>query len=315
MGRKTGIIFFLLLIFLVSILLIPGAGNKFPILRGPYFGSPDPGERARVFLDRIISTPENQEMCAAFNADGNEFYFNRLHKRKWTIFFAREVNGHWTRPEPMSFTRGFTDRDLTISPNGNRIYFGSNRPLKRGEDSLKTLDLWVSARGSDGIWGEPKNIGPPVNTRQFGENYPSVAGNGNLYFFSCREDGLGGCDIYVSTWKDGRYQAPENLGPAVNSEKHDWDAFIAPDESYIIFSSQNRDDTLGDQDLYIAFRKSGTWTRAVNMGDRVNSFSSEICPSVTPDGKFLFFTSRRRGKADIYWISAGIIGELKKNAI
>ena len=106
---------------------------------------------------------------------------------------------------------------------------------------------------------------------------------------------------------------PENPGSAINSDKNDWDSFIAPDESYIIFSSQNRDDTIGGQDLYISYRKSdGRWSDAKNMGKRINSESGEICPSVSLDGKYFFFTSRRRGNADIFWIDAKIIVELKK---
>jgi Tol biopolymer transport system component len=103
-----------------------------------------------------------------------------------------------------------------------------------------------------------------------------------------------------------------NLGDAINSEKNDWDAYVAPDESYIIFSSQERADTIGGQDLYISYRKEdGTWTPAKNMGPRVNSESGEICPSMSLDGKTFFFTSRRRGKVDIFWMTADIIEELK----
>lgn len=102
------------------------------------------------------------------------------------------------------------------------------------------------------------------------------------------------------------------LGPGVNSELHDWDAFVAPDESYLIFSSQDRPDSVGAQDLYISFRnEDGSWTEARNMGPRVNSPSDEICPSVSIDGEILFFTSRRRGDADVYWMSSVIIAELK----
>jgi len=119
----------------------------------------------------------------------------------------------------------------------------------------------------------------------------------------------------MSQFSKGRYLAPVNLGPAINSKKNDWDAFIAPDESYIIFSSQNREDTLGDQDLYISYKKDGIWIKALNMGKKVNSHSDEICPSVSLDGKYLFFTSRRRDEADIYWISSKIIQELKREEI
>jgi hypothetical protein len=300
-----------ILIIVTGILLAQERLSEFPVLKGPYLGQKPPGNTSKVFLDGIISTIEKPEMCAAFTADGKEFYFNRRYKGLWTIFFTKEVDGKWSSPKPMPFSSTYTDRDFTMSPDGQRIYFGSNRPLKEGESSQKSLDICITIRGQNNTWEQPINLGKPTNTPEFGENYPSIASNGNLYFFSCRNDGLGGCEIYMSQFSKGSYLTPVNLGPAVNSEKNDWDAFIAPDESYIIFSSQNREDTLGEQDLYISYKKDGIWTKARNMGKKVNSLSDEICPSVSLDGKYLFFTSRRRGEADIYWISSKVIKELK----
>jgi Tol biopolymer transport system component len=285
--------------------------DNFPILKGLYLGQKSPGNTSKVFMDAIISTVENPEMCAAFTADGKEFCFNRRYKDRWTIFFTKEVEGKWTTPKPMPFSSIYTDRDFTMSPDGQRIYFGSNRPSREGENPQKSLDIYVTERGENDVWKQPRNLDHPINTPEFGENYPSVARNGNLYFFSCRNDSFGGCEIYMSQFSSNRYSVPVNLGPAINSENNDWDAFIAPDESFIIFSSQNREDSLGAQDLYIAYKKDGVWTKARNMGKRVNSFSDEICPSVSLDGKYLFFTTRRRGKADIYWISSKIIEKLK----
>ena len=124
------------------------------------------------------------------------------------------------------------------------------------------------------------------------------------------------CTVLVGTFVFGSSSDINAEQKAVNSKQNDWDAFIAPDESYIIFSSQNRSDTLGDQDLYISYRnKNDEWIQSINMGERVNSKSSEICPVVTLDGKYLFFTSRRRGNADIYWADAKIIEELKSKEL
>lgn len=285
--------------------------NDFPVLTGPYLGQKPPSKRAEIFMDGIISTRDKAEMCAAFTDKGREFFFNARPNNNWMIFTTREIKGKWLKPEPLSFSSEFTDRDFTISPDGNSIYFGSNRPPQKGGKGLKSLDIFVTKRIRAYQWSDPENLGKPINTN-FGENYPSIAGNGNLYFFSCREDGLGGCDIYMARFVKDEYLSPENMGRAVNSEKNDWDACIAPDESFIIFSSQNREDSLGGQDIYISYRKNnGHWTRAKNMGPAVNSPYCEICPSVSLDGKYLFFTSRRRGKADIYWIKAEIIEDLK----
>ncbi len=288
-----------------------GHRNDWPVLRDPYFGQHVSSEKAEIFMDGIISLSNEEEMCAAFTADGQEFYYNAHHQDNWAIFMTKEVDGQWTRPTPLPFTSDYTDRDFTMSPDGNKILFGSNRPPSEGASQSESLDIFVTERLSGDRWSIPTSIGYPINTDR-GENYPSVAQNGNLYFFSNRENGFGGCDIYLSRLVDGRYQAPENLGAEINSDKHDWDAYIAPDESYIIFSSQNRIDSIGKQDLYISFRtEKGGWTVAKNMGPAVNSPYDEICPSLSLDGKYLFFTSRRRGKADIFWIDARIIDDLR----
>lgn len=280
-------------------------------LSGSYFGLKAPRDSSVVFIDGIISTLDKPEMCAGFSPDAREFYYNALLNDNWTIFVTKEIDGKWTKPEPINFTAGFTDRDFTMSPDGKQIYFGSNRPRIKGKNKSESLDIFVSNRLINGEWDEPSNLGSVVNS-DLTENYPSVAENGNLYFFSCGRDGFSGCDIFISKIVDNNYLPPVNLGPSINSNKNDWDAFIAPDESYIIFSSQNRDDTIGGQDLYISFEdENNEWTQAINMGPKVNSASGEICPSVTPDGKYLFFTSRRRGMADIFWIDASIIDSLK----
>lgn len=308
------------MVFLIFILLVLpkisiAEKTECSDLSGPYLGQTAPEKKCAIFLDGIICNFDTAEMCAAFALKGREFYFNKIDNGKWCIFFTHEVSGKWSQPQPINFTEGFTDRDFTISPNGKSIFFGSDRPVNMNNLPKRELDIWYSIRNENGKWDKPLNIGLPVNSNQFGENYPSVSMNGNLYFFSCRNEGIGGCDIYYSVYSDGKYLKPVNLGPMINSEKNDWDSFIAPDESYIIFSSQNRDDTLGGQDLYISFKSNRKWTKAKNMGPAVNSFSGEICPSVTPDGKYLFFTSRRRGKADIFWISAEIIQQLHVSSI
>jgi Tol biopolymer transport system component len=162
--------------------------------------------------------------------------------------------------------------------------------------------------------------------------------SGDLYFASNRD---GGWDIYTSKYVNGRYAKPEKLSNAINSEFGDWDAFLAPDESYIIFGSNGRSDGLGESDLYISFRKEdGTWTKSKNMGSPINTAYREVDPGVSPDGKYIFFRSNRRihkpysetpysetpltydeiikilnspenGEADIYWVDAKVIENLK----
>jgi Tol biopolymer transport system component len=310
MKKKTFSYFFLVLLF-TCVVLFPDAQDSFRDLQGPYLGQKAPVKKAGVFLDGLVSTLESPEMNSAFTQDGKEFYYCAHYQGRWAIFFTKEAGGHWTQPKPMTFTSICVDRDFTMSPDGNKIYFGSNRPAQKGEPLKKRLNIFVTERLSNGQWSQPKAIGPPINTA-YGENYPSVAENGNLYFFSCREDGLGGCDIYLAKFINGSYSTPVNLGSAVNSGKDDWDAYISADESYIIFSSLDRPDSVGGQDLYISFKKKdGGWTRAKNMGSAVNSPYGEICPVVSLDGEYFLFTSRRRGKADIFWMTTDVIKKLE----
>jgi hypothetical protein len=142
------------------------------------------------------------------------------------------------------------------------------------------------------------------------EACPTVARNGNLYFHAVYPRGEGEADIYCAEYIDGKYIAPKKLSNAINTKWGESNAFIAPDESYIIFGSR-RPGGFGAGDLYISFRTdSGEWTKAVNMGNVINTSFSEYCPSVSPDGKYLFFTrivgtNPRQG--DIFWVSAEII--------
>jgi hypothetical protein len=168
-------------------------------------------------------------------------------------------------------------------------------------------DIWVIKRSVSG-WSEPGRLPDIVNTK-FNEACPSVTSGGTLYFHGSYSS-IGKYDIYRSAFVNGQYTKPEALGDAVNSTNNESNAFIAADESFIIFGAR-RGDGYGGGDLYISFRKRNSqWSKAVNMGPRINTGWSEYCPSMSPDGKYLFFTriDGSKGKrGDIYWVSAKVI--------
>ena len=90
---------------------------------------------------------------------------------------------------------------------------------------------------------------------------------------------------------------------------------IAPDERYNIFVSDRPGGFSRESKLYISFRKKdGTWTKAKNMGKIINA-GGAYGPRGSPDGKFLFFFSRRSGITDHYWVNAKIIEELKPDGL
>jgi Tol biopolymer transport system component len=116
-------------------------------------------------------------------------------------------------------------------------------------------------------------------------------------------------DIYKSELVNGQYSQFEKLPDQINSTSKDATPCISPDESYIIFMS-NRPGGYGGFDLYISYKKpDGTWTTAKNMGNKINSFSEEAMPLLSPEGKYLFFNSVKSGDLGFnpYWVDASFL--------
>jgi hypothetical protein len=144
--------------------------------------------------------------------------------------------------------------------------------------------------------------------------YPTLADDGTLYLSSRRQGGLGESDIYRAPLVGNRLRMPENLGPPINTRFTEFDPYVSPDQGFLMFSSQ-RPGGHGDSDLYISFRApDGSWMPPRNMGPGVNSESSDFTPMLSPDGRFLFLTSRRAGASDIYWVDAQVIEDLREEA-
>src|SRR5262249_38674367 len=158
------------------------------------------------------------------------------------IHVSHFVSGKWSVPEVVPFSGQYTDYDPFVSGDGSRIFFDSNRPLTPGGPK-KDFDIWVVEKTASG-WGEPKNLGAPINTPQ-DEFYASLASDGTLYFSATRPEGKGRLDIYRSRWQNGAFAQPENLGEGVNTPLVEVDPYIAPDQSFVVFSANGRPDDMG----------------------------------------------------------------------
>jgi Tol biopolymer transport system component len=286
--------------------LRPDASGKGP--HGAYFGQAPPGRTPEVFAPGFIST-EKRELNSVFTPDGREFYFAiQTSGRGYRMYGTRQTRVGWTTPVPVTFSSERSDVDMCITADGRRMYFGSTRAVD-GRDP-GDFRIWYVERTGNG-WSEAILLDGPVND---GERalYPTVSKNGTMYFQADRHDSFGGSDIYFSRWRNGRYTEPEHLGREINSQYGEGDVLIAPDESYLIVSSNGRPDDRGDGDLYISFcGPKGSWTALRNMGETINSPHTDYCPMLSPDGRFFFFTSRRSGNGDIYWVDAAVIDALR----
>lgn len=165
---------------------------------------------------------------------GNEAYCTIQSPLEEVSLIARLTrNGkEWRKPELVRFSSSFRDLEPFLSPDGLRLYFVSNRPLKSNTDSPKDYDIWYVERlDRKSEWSSPKNLGSTVNTER-DEFYPSVANNGNLYFTLIPLDGGNTDDIFFSEWTESGYTKPKALQNTVNTEGYEFNSFIAPDESY-----------------------------------------------------------------------------------
>ena len=300
----------------ILILLLAGCIKKddFPTLEGPYLDQKPPGKTAEIFAPGIISNPDSRDLIHGFFDQGNLLILYRYpidFKGDWTkqpLILMRYIHGKWTAPYESNLPGKPWFYNLETVSEGEQIIFAWPQNLN-GSGSPRELYLWNSIKTRKG-WKEPVRFKAPINTGF--ETWPSLTRDKILYFFSKRPGGMGEFDIYRSVPENGEYKKAQNLGSGINTGYIEEDPFIAPDESYLLFDS-NRPGGFGSYDLYIAWKeKDGDWGSPINLGERINSEFAENRAFISPDGKYLFFTSNRNGSMDTWWVDAIVIEELKQ---
>jgi WD40 repeat protein len=99
-------------------------------------------------------------------------------------------------------------------------------------------------------------------------------------------------DLYRALRVKRKYVTAENLGEPVNTVGDEYEPFIAPDGSFLVFMTAGRSDTLGRGDLYVSHRYGEKWSEP-GIGEQINSSSTEYSPKISPDGKYFFWSSTR----------------------
>jgi ubiquinone/menaquinone biosynthesis C-methylase UbiE len=163
-----------------------------------------------------------------------------------------------------------------------------------------------------------------VNSPTFDESAPSLAADGTL-FFARQEStaahgppghGTAQIDIYYSEWRNGAYAEPVRMGPEINSEYPETDPVIAPDKSYLLFTSARPDGYSRMMNLYVSFRTAdGRWTPAQSLSHTLK-VDNIWFPSLSADGDYLFFcggypTGKGYTDSQYYWVDAKIIDSLR----
>ena len=286
----------------------PGVPRQSPSSQRPPYGAGGAVTEPRLFAEGVISTPDD-EINGAFSPDGTEYYFVRL--AQYTTFprfgllcVSKFRHGRWTTPEVLPFSGRYLDFAPRLSPDGNTMYFTSLRPAPAAK--ARVLRVWSVARTATG-WGEPVPLPAPVNLDDQWNAGASQTRDGTLYFASSRAKDQH-FHIFRSTPVNGAWSEPEMLGTEINSPFNESDPFISADEGVLVFAStgmglpggEDRPETVkgggvpyARGDLYISVRRNGKWSPARHLEHGVNTFADESSPSITPDGRYLFFTSER----------------------
>ena len=290
--------------------------------------------KPQIFEEGIISTGD-YETHPAFSPSGDTLYFLKCQPDAGfcSICVSYNKNHKWSEPEVVSFSGQYSDADPFITKDGRTMFFVSNRPITDDGPVKPDWDIWKTELTANS-WGKPIHLDSSINTNG-SECFPTLADNGNLYFGSSGRKGKGRADIFLSKLINNKYSIPENLGDSINTPDNEYEPFIAPDESYLIFMA-TIPNGISNADFYISYNINGKWSRAKKLPEPVNSAATEWGGKVTRDGKYFFFgssrnpisdmlpqrenmqqfkkrtSSARNGLGDIYYLDFSVIKEMSR---
>ena len=190
---------------------------------------------------------KGNDATLGLSADGSTMLVFRDGPGMGDIHRSTQVNGVWGAPEPLEgLNTKLQESSAWTTADGQWTYFVSDR----GEEGLGGQDIyrsrWIAETNS---WGPAENLGPDVNS-SYDEEGVFVTPDGNTIYFSSKgHTTMGGYDIFRSTFTDGRWSRPENLGWPINSADDDLFFVLMPDGSTGYFCSV-RPGGLGMDDIY-----------------------------------------------------------------
>jgi Tol biopolymer transport system component len=266
-----------------------------------------------IFAPGVISDDQEQWRIT-FTPDGRTAYFASSPEffpisRRATIYVSHFKEGRWDGPVVAPFSGTHGDIDPFVSPDGKRLYFSSTRPVNGV--SKRDLDIWFVDRVQS-EWSEPVHLDSAVNSAR-DELYPSASADGTLFFASGPFAPQAGqhWDIYMAERTRSGFAPRKALGPGVNSQPGtsdtgpqdawEFNPEISMDGKTLVFTSLRRGGN-GLGDLYVSHLVNGEWSAARNVGPLVNTAADEYHPTLSRDGRDLYFVRRGPRKGDFFRI-------------
>ena len=254
----------------------------------------------KVFAPGVVSLKGRFESTISFSPDLKELYFEAKQEGEASqIFHSKLMDDAWIPIKEAAFTKGNKKEEMHpfVSSDGKRIYFTAFDSIFSDER------IWYVNR-SENTWSDAIKLESVVNDdKVFFANHGKEE---KLYYFS-----LSDFKTYAASFKEGRFVDPKEVA----IEGHH--AFISPNDDYLLVTARNTEvENRKDNDIYVYFQKQdASWSAPINLGATINSEFSEKTPTISPDGKYLFFGRDERdiepGLADIYWVSTEVIEKLR----
>lgn len=246
-----------------------------------------------IFAPGVISGSAN-DGSPTFSPDGKSLFFTRSTAHWSVILESHKEGGSWSKPQVASFSGEWSDSSPAVSPDGKYVIFVSVRSAATStkEQKQSQSHIWRTDRTADG-WSLPVELPAEVNSFQYIFR-PSVAADGTIYF-TAAEKGKS-LSLFRSFYQNGMFRKAEAL-PFSDGSVKDVDPEIAPDQSFLIFSSKRS--FPGDEQhehLFIVYNKGGQWSSIEPIryaGDIANGSSDDNDPRLDPERKLLYFSSDR----------------------
>ncbi|MEM1336806.1 MAG: hypothetical protein AAGF96_03605 [Bacteroidota bacterium] len=252
------------------------------------------------FEPDVVSLEESAEFGITFTQDMKTLFFTskRGEDEHFTIYTSSFKAGKWQTAKVASFSGSYFDADACIAPDGQQLFFFSMRPTEEKDTiPLEMPNIWYTLKKGE-LWETPKPVEGLLNTPTSGEGYLSMSRDNTIYFSSVGRLQNKPHDVFKSQLAGEDYSEPQYV--TLDIETNFSNPFIAPNEDYLIIDSR-QPGGLGGNDLYfVKHIGDNKWASPVNMGGLINTIGDEGTPSLSPDGKWFFFS--RDG--DIYFVSA-----------
>lgn len=229
--------------------------------------------------------PENKLIHKGiFSTDLKEYYYTISDNNfeKFDVLVIKKNNENWTEPKKAFFNSEYNEHGMSFSPDGNSIYFSSTRPTNI-KGTSETWHIWKSDK-VNGEWKEPVFVDIP-NLRDKLVSHPSITNSGTLYFHTSNLD-YSEMDIYHSKKVNGKFEKAEKTTISMNTKIGKCTPYVSPKEDYLIFA------TIGNElNLMISYNDGkGGWINTKKLNNKINN-KGQGNPYVTPNNKFLFFTT------------------------